>query len=81
MPDIFAPTIETEIVKNNFSTEQFQRWMSDITIAVNNITPILGVGPPEGVEVASPGSFYIDTNLSNVFLKSTGDGDTGWIQT
>jgi hypothetical protein len=41
--------------------------------------PLLtGAGSPEGVKVATPGHFYLDTDLDQLYLKNTGSGDTGW---
>lgn len=46
-----------------------------------NLTPIYGVGFPNGVISADVGSIYIDTNVSNgasSWIKKSGTGNTGW---
>ena len=39
-----------------------------------------GVGSPEGVQTASPGTTYLDTSNFNFWAKATGTGNTGWIE-
>jgi hypothetical protein len=39
-----------------------------------------GVGDPEGVVTANPGTTYVDTSDSSFWVKLTGTGDTGWIE-
>lgn len=51
--------------------------------AIGNATETLrsGVGSPEGVISASPGSLYLNRSGGNgvtLYVKSTGTGDTGW---
>ena len=54
-------------------------------IAVNNAVNLSGIGTPEGVVVAAPGSTYLQTDsVVDVkgwirWIKSTGTGNTGWI--
>lgn len=42
---------------------------------------LTGQVPPEGVQTADPGTFYVDNNASVVYLKVSGNGSTGWITT
>jgi hypothetical protein len=47
-----------------------------------NLTPIYGVGFPNGVVSASVGSIYIDTAVTNgasSWIKKSGTGNTGWV--
>ena len=39
-----------------------------------------GVGSPEGVVTASPGTTYLDTSTNGFWVKNTGNGNTGWFQ-
>ena len=39
-----------------------------------------GVGSPEGVVTANPGSVYTDTSTGGFWNKLTGSGNTGWQQ-
>lgn len=39
-----------------------------------------GVGSPEGVVTANPGTTYVDTSTGNFWVKQTGVGNTGWLQ-
>ena len=39
-----------------------------------------GSGSPEGVQAASPGSVYVDTDApGTLYFKRTGTGNTGWV--
>jgi hypothetical protein len=40
-----------------------------------------GVGSPEGVQAAEPGTLYVDTSTSppSLWAKATGSGTTGWV--
>lgn len=37
-----------------------------------------GSGSPEGVVTSTPGDYYVDVDTGNLYVKQTGDGDTGW---
>ena len=39
---------------------------------------IVGVVDPEGVVTATPGTLYTNTATSNVWVKRSGSGNTGW---
>lgn len=41
---------------------------------------ITGVGSPEGVQTATPGTIYLDTSTGSLWVKKTGIGNTGWLQ-
>jgi len=38
-----------------------------------------GVGSPEGVVTANPGTTYLDTSTGFFYAKMTGSGNTGWL--
>ena len=38
-----------------------------------------GVGSPQGVVSAPPGTEYVDTSNGNFYVKQTGTGKTGWV--
>jgi hypothetical protein len=39
---------------------------------------VTGTGSPEGVVTAGAGTVYVRTDVSQIWLKSTGAGNTGW---
>jgi len=41
---------------------------------------LAGVGSPEGVVTATPGTIYTDTSGHTLWSKETGVGNTGWLQ-
>ena len=41
---------------------------------------IVGVGSPEGIVTATPGTSYFDTSTNSFWYKRTGSGNTGWFQ-
>jgi hypothetical protein len=41
---------------------------------------LAGVGSPEGVTTANPGTTYLDTASGSFYAKQTGSGNTGWLQ-
>lgn len=38
-----------------------------------------GVGSPEGVVTAAPGTTYTDTGDGSFYVKASGSGNTGWL--
>ena len=58
---------------------EFMLWTQDITKQANFNTVAEGSGSPEGVLVALPNKFYRDEGVPNLYWKSTGTGDTGWL--
>ena len=58
---------------------EFMLWTQDITKQTNFNTVAEGSGSPEGVLVALPNKFYRDIDVPNLYWKSTGTGDTGWL--
>ena len=59
--------------------QEFMLWTQDITNRVNFNTVAEGSGSPEGVLEALPNKFYRDEDVPNLYWKSTGSGDTGWL--
>lgn len=41
---------------------------------------LAGIGSPQSVVTANPGSTYIDTSTDNFWVKTTGTGNTGWTE-
>jgi hypothetical protein len=39
-----------------------------------------GVGSPEGVVTAPPGMTYVATDSNELYIKTSGVGNTGWVQ-
>jgi hypothetical protein len=69
--------------KDGTATLDMVVWMEAISEAVNNASPLVGTGSPEGVEIASAGRWYVDTaDLAGqgIYFKETGTGGTGWIK-
>ena len=40
----------------------------------------VGVGSPEGVVTATPGTIYFDSAGDGLWVKESGNGNTGWVQ-
>ena len=76
---ILVPTINDNLTENNLATVQFHAWMDSISEAVNNLQPLTGTASPEGSIIASPGRWFVDTSAADIYFKSSGDGDTGWL--
>jgi len=79
---IINPDFNQNLVDNNgLPTQPFYTWIDQVTRALNSTPPLTGVGSPDGVVVASAGRWYVDINPSpsDIYYKSTGDEDTGWI--
>ena len=68
-----------EITEDGFMSDRMEEWVQDITRQVNFNTTEDGTGSPEGVLVAEPNKLYRDTSVPNLYWKSTGSGDTGWL--
>ena len=58
------------------------RLLADIaetpTTAAGSGVVLTGAGNPEGVAVADPGAWYLDTLTQFIYFKVTGAGNTGW---
>lgn len=82
MADILSPAIGDVITPDGVATVELFVWMDSITQAVNSIQPLTGSGSPEGVTIAGPGRWYVDTDAAagtGIYFKESGSGDTGWI--
>ena len=80
MVDIITPSPIEQITRENGKMYQrFMNWTQDITNAVNFNTTAEGTGSPEGVLTANPNKFYRDMAGPNLYWKSTGTGNTGWL--
>ena len=79
MADLSPPIPLDSIVANDVMLQEFMLWTQDITNRVNFNTVVDGSGSPEGVLVAEPNKFYRDEDVPNLYWKSTGSGDTGWL--
>jgi len=77
--DISPPIPTDAVVFNDKMILEFMLWTQDITDRVNFNSVAEGTGTPEGVLVAEPNKFYRDTAVPNLYWKSTGSGDTGWL--
>jgi hypothetical protein len=76
---IQAPAITDKIMRDGFASVQFFTWMGQVTEAVK--PPLVGSGSPESVVIATIGRWYVDTDSAStgIYLKNTGEGNTGWI--
>ena len=80
MVDLSPPRPLDPVIKEDGTMEQdFMLWTQDITSQVNFNTVAEGSGSPEGVLVAQPNKLYRDEDVPNLYWKSTGSGDTGWL--
>ena len=80
MADISPPRPTDAVIKEGGTMEQeFMLWTQDITDQINFNTTAEGSGSPEGVLTANPNKFYRDIAVPNLYWKSTGSGDTGWL--
>jgi len=77
--DLSPPMPLDSIVANDVMLQEFMLWTQDVTERVNFNTVAEGSGSPEGVLEALPNKFYQDTAVPNLYWKSTGTGDTGWL--
>lgn len=62
-------------------TLRMDEFLRAVTLQVNQNIPISGTGSPEGVVTAEPFKIYLDTAAaagSNLYIKKTGSGNTGW---
>lgn len=41
---------------------------------------LVGVGSPQGVVTANPGTSYLDSSGDHFWFKKTGTGNTGWVE-
>ena len=67
------------ITDDGLMNGRMRDWAREITRQVNFNTIVDGSGSPEGVLTAEPNKFYRDTAVPNLYWKSTGSGDTGWL--
>lgn len=52
-----------------------------LATAVKAVLPLSGVGSPEGVVTASPGTLYLNASggvSTTLYVKTSGTGNTGW---
>lgn len=79
MADIQTPVLTDKLTQDGYASIQFYTWMGQITEAVK--PPLVGSGSPEGVVTATVGRWYVDTDTTGtgIYLKESGEGDTGWI--
>jgi len=67
------------ITADGLMNERMVDWTREVTRQINFNTIVDGTGSPEGVLVAEPNKLYRDTAVPNLYWKSTGSGDTGWL--
>ena len=80
MADLSPPRPTDGVIMEDGTMEQeFMLWTQDITDQINFNTIIDGSGSPEGVLEALPNKLYRDVDVPNLYWKSTGSGDTGWL--
>ena len=76
----------TSIIQDNDGQAVMSLRMAEfieaLTMQVNQNIIINGTGTPEGNVISQPFKLYIDTAASsgsNLYVKKTGSGDTGWV--
>lgn len=76
VPKIIAPDRGDRALDDLFKPlQRFKRWMDDVTSGAETLE---GSGSPEGVVVAPVGKKYVDTSASDIYMKATNGGNTGW---
>lgn len=63
-------------------TLRMAEFLEALTIQVNQSIILSGTGSPEGVLTEQPFKMYLDTAAasgSNLYIKKTGTGNTGWV--
>lgn len=81
MTDIIqSPAFSAIINDDGVASIEFMTWLDQVSKALSSVEPIVGSGSPEGAIVASVGRWYVDADSSGtgIYLKESGDGDTGW---
>lgn len=66
---------------NTVMSFRFADFIEALTAQVNQNIPLAGAGTPEASVTAEPYRLYLDTAAaagSNLYIKKTGSGDTGW---
>lgn len=77
----FTAVTEKGAFDNEVMTLQFAEFMEALARQVSQNIPASGTGSPEGVLTAEPFKMYLDTAAaagSNLYIKKTGSGNTGW---
>jgi len=87
MAECSVETLNTQACENNFyGIDETQFWALLLQLACNLAGGaggggLAGVGDPEGVVTASPGTTYLDTSDNSFWVKRTGVAtDTGWFE-
>jgi hypothetical protein len=78
--DIVQNPLSTDVlIENGIATDTFYSWIDQVTRAIQ--PPLLGSGNPEGAIPSHVGRWYVDQDTvgTGIYLKETGDGDTGWV--
>lgn len=66
--------------KNGIPMDRFIGWIEEVTKTINALTPIDGIGSPEGVLKARQKSYYFDTAAQELYFKTTDETlNTGWV--
>lgn len=79
---VIKPELNNIIIVEGKQTTELNTFFDIVARQLNQLQPAFGSGSPEGVLVASVGKIYIDTGAasgSGLYIKETGDGNTGWI--
>lgn len=66
-------------MKNKFAIGIAIAIITAVTAIAGYITVVNGSGTPNGVLTAEVGQIYTDTANGNVWIKTSGTGNTGWI--
>lgn len=77
----FAPITEQDSLDNSVMTLRMAEFIEAVALQVSQNIMLSGTGSPEGVIEAEPLKTYLDTAAaagSNLYVKKTGSGDTGW---
>ena len=77
----FTAITSSDDRNNSVMTLRMAEFIEALTMQVNQNILASGIGSPEGVVTAEPFKQYLDTAAaagSNLYIKKTGSGSTGW---
>ena len=77
----FAAITKQDSLDNSVMTLRMAEFIEAVALQVSQNIMLSGTGSPEGVIEAEPFKTYLDIAAaagSNLYVKKTGAGDTGW---
>ncbi|MBB04064.1 MAG: hypothetical protein CML03_00830 [Pseudooceanicola sp.] len=77
---MISPPLKADVLVDDQGrpTDIFYAWLEDVSNRANTSEVATGNGSPEGAIVATKGKFYIDESATELYIKTTDSGSTGW---